>query len=948
MSAVTNKFIYLFKRALTNSEGGKDKSVKQKEKEYYELTFFINGLKKTDDFQTCLDEYLKIYKDYQSADRRSKFVFALLIVKRIESTKPADKYIDSLSDIINDTQKPFTNPIKLRYEDSEDKEKKEIKGALDFKLLLQKQEMSVIDLLKKQYEKENKKVPDEKALLNYNTVTDSKYAEIFQSRISKVREAWSKNDTEAIEPALNNYISLLYKENDPMKLFQVIKWLRDIVTDQPYKIFINERGKEEKYKHSHDVLDCEFYFQAIYWLLVWAKKKAYYKNRRNFTPEEKSFFIDPLRKEYYFSNFYNRFETGAAENRDISKASVLFLRLLMFARMNRATLANDKEVSMVISILQDKSLRPALKKKNFYLDVGHELFRGYVRIGSNMGKCRVIYFYDYKNDDSEFIFIEFIGVENVLLKVSAKRLADINEDSFYTIVWENTRHLLVLIPAFWKFLGYLTTFITGGAFALVKEIAVDLVIGEVAEHVGPSSNVSIALNLGLALFRKGKFDSGTFERSVSKGLKNLGKQEAEAARALLKMTDAELKAARLAGKLTEEEVRAIKAASKYIDDEAKAMKAVDELVVEETKAVNSKADVTNYKSNATLSASNNPVSKGTAQNTKLTSVDDVVKNNGTGKIKGDGGGSVIIGNYIPDLKKGGVIDLKDAVKIVEDAGEGSLWVKKIDDINKISDRAARGRAINQFIYDYAASRNVRVEIVFNSQATARKFSDTTLARFDPASNKILVRETIFDAPDSIKQLRQAVKSSETSKAIRDMKFPKDFEAKVVVMHQHLRDKAQDLPDFIKMHTRRLSITTAEAEQITDDLFAKSVWLRDLKRINQLRDPVKRMKELKDFMAVYSHHSAINIKILPKSAAEAKGLGAATRNWGTFSETERTIYMHEEVLILNGTRPVEEVAHEVGAAELYRVLGIRKDAIPVISNPVQGRGRFLTHVIDSYI
>lgn len=948
MSAVTNRFIYLFKRAFINSEGRKDKSLKQKETEYYELTFFINGLKKTDDFQACLDEYLKMYKDYLPADRRSKFVFALLVVKRIDATKPGDKYIDSLSDIINDTQKPFTNPLKLRYEDSEDKEKKEIKGALDFKLQLQKQEMSVIDLLKKQYEKENKKAPDEKALFNYNPVINSKYAEIFQSHISKVREAWSKNDTEAIEPALNNYISFLYKENNPMKFFQVIKWLRDIVTDQPFKVFINERGVEEKYKHSHDVLDCEFYFQAIYWLLVWAKKKAYYKNRWNFTLEEKNFFIDPLRKEYYFSNFYNRFETGAAEDRDISKASVLFLRLLMFARINRAILANDKEVSMVIGILEDKSLRSALKKKNFYLDVGRELFRGYVRIGSNMGKCRVIYFYDYKNDDSEFIFIEFIGVENVLLKVSAKRLADINEDSFYTIVWENTRHLLVLIPAFWKLIGYLVTFLTGGAFALVKEIAVDLVIGEVAEHVGPSGNASAALSLGLALFRKGKFDAGTFERSVSKGLKNLGKQEAEAARALLKMTDAELKAARIADKLTEEEVRAIKAASKYIDDEAKAMKAVDELVVEEAKAVNSKAGVTNYKSNATLSASNNSVSKGTAQNTKLTVVDDAVKNNGTGKFKGDDGGAIITGSYIPDFKKGGVIDLKDAVKIVEDAGEGSLWVKKIDDISKIPDRAARGRAVNQFIYDYASTRNVQVEIVFNSQATAKKFGDKTLARFDPDTNKILVRENIFDSPGSVKQFREAVKASETSKAIKDMKFPKDFDAKVVVMHQHLRNKAQDLPDFIKMHTKRVSITTAQAEQIADDLFAKSEWLRDLQRINQLKDPVKRMKKLKDFMAVYSHHSAIKIKMLPKSAAEAKGLGATTRNWGTFSETERTIYMHEEVLLLNGTRPVEEVAHEVGAAELYRVLGVRKDAIPVISNPVQGRGRFLTHVIDSYI
>jgi hypothetical protein len=220
MSKVADKFSALFKKALTDKEGGKDKSAKQKETDYYNLNFFINGLKKKEHLQECLDEYLGLFTNYQPLDRRSKFVFAQLVTKRIDASKPDDKFLVNLSDIIAG---PTVSAIKLRYDDLEDREKKEIKNALAYKLQLKKQETSVLDLLKEFFEKTKGQKPDDQALLNFNPVSDPDYLQKFETLRSECRTAWSAKDAEAIGPALQKYIAFLSKETDAMKLFQVIK-----------------------------------------------------------------------------------------------------------------------------------------------------------------------------------------------------------------------------------------------------------------------------------------------------------------------------------------------------------------------------------------------------------------------------------------------------------------------------------------------------------------------------------------------------------------------------------------------------------------------------------------------------------------------------------------------------------------------------------------------------
>jgi hypothetical protein len=635
MADIKKRFAYLFKKALQDKEGKTEKSRTQKEKDYYDLNFFINGLKKKEHFSDCLEEYLRLYKDYLPDDPRSKMVFGHLLSKRIETSPPEDKFISYISETIDDKQPPFTDPVKLRFESVGANEKNDIKSKLAYKLQLKKQGTSVLDLLKTAYEKERKVKATVADLVKYNPLPSPKssFVDQFHSLRNNCQSTWSAKDAEGLGTALEEYITFLRTEKDILHLFQVLKWMRDIVTNQPYKTGTDQFGVVQTYRHTHNIIDAELYFQAAYWILIWARLKLYMKNRWDFTPEEKGFFINPLLGQYYFSNFYNRFEAARTDSLDIIQASVLFVRLLLFAKISNATLANDKEVKQVRQILEDKSQRPVLRSKIFYLKVGRELFRGWVRIGSNMGKCNVIYFDQYKNDDEEFIYIEFEDVKNVLLRVSANRLAEINESSFYTIVWENTKHLLVLIPAFWRLIGYVVTFLTGGAFALVKEIIAEVVITEAVEHIGAKSDSNLALTIGLALFRRGKISAGNLENAASKGFKNLSKEEIKAAQAVLKLSDDELRMAKAAGKITEEEVKAIKSTAKLLDEEYKvAKKAADKLVTADTRATgaSSKGLSPKVKGNGPTSL----VNKGVSPNPKVGTKPDIVQNNGTGRFTG--------------------------------------------------------------------------------------------------------------------------------------------------------------------------------------------------------------------------------------------------------------------------------------------------------------------------
>src|SRR5262249_25536844 len=99
-----------------------------------------------------------------------------------------------------------------------------------------------------------------------------------------------------------------------------------------------------------------------------------------------------------------------------------------------------------------------------------------------------------------------------------------------------------------------------------------------------------------------------------------------------------------------------------------------------------------------------------------------------------------------------------------------------------------------------------------------------------------------------------------------------------------------------------------------------------------------------FIGAYSLASGTRIELVTAQGEIAR-LGLTGGNWGTYDQAANVIYMRGDVLAI--PRAVNEVGHEVGAAELYRVYGLPKDLIPrVLGIPFDSGGAFLTNVIDS--
>ena len=553
-TAIARNFSVLFKKALTDKIGKHEKTTKEKETDYYSLTFFIHGLTRRDDISACLDEYLKIYTDYPRTDRRSTFIFTILLKTKIEKSKEDDKYIDEISDMLAETKPPFTSKLRERYEDLESGQKIEIQAELTSKKTLQKQGAGILSVLRKAFYKENKKEPTLQELSNFHPAPDKVLEQKFNAVKSRCRDLWSKSDIQNIEDSINEFVAFLASQKDCLNLFQVLKWCRDVVEEHPIRIVRDQYGNVQTHKPgAHDEMDSELYFQCAYRVFKYAIDHGYSKNYAGFTKDEMGFFFNPLSSEYWYENYLNRYYSGTTKGALFKEATTLFLRLLLFARLNDAQLVNNREAADIRTIYKNTS-KSQLRKRSFYLGVGRESLRKNVRIGDRFGKVVVVYFDKVDTRSGKPLYVEFVGIKNLLFRISVNTLSDFNDLSFYTTLWANTAHLLKLIPLIFQLLGYTFSFITGGFSALAFDILTDVVVEEYAEAAKLSSGATTALSvatktgipIGMAKVRgigTPKVDvSGALDKALNKQLANLAGDEAKALKSVENIVGADAKA----------------------------------------------------------------------------------------------------------------------------------------------------------------------------------------------------------------------------------------------------------------------------------------------------------------------------------------------------------------------------------------------------------------------
>jgi hypothetical protein len=708
------KFASLFKKALTDKEGDKKKTTKEQERDYYDLTFFINGLKKKEQIDACLDEYLKIYTKYPTEDRRSKFVFAILLQKRIEMSKDGDKYIEDISDILADNQKPYRSPIKQRYEDLEQKEKAEIDSELKYKKTLKKQRTSILDLLKKSYSKANNKDPARQELLDYDPAPDKDLEKRYKSLRDKCSVTWSKNNAEDIKENLKEFTSFLSEQKDSSKLFQILKWTRDVVIEKRETVTMRD-GTTKTFKNPPaSDLERELYFQCVFRLFLYAVKHGYSMNYKGFTSEEKGFFFDPLSTAYFSQQYVNRYIAGLTKASEFLDVSVLFLRLLIFARINDAELQNNEDTSRIKKILE-KTPKAELRKKSFYMGVGPEVFRGNMRLGDKVGKVKIAHFenVDAANTSVKQIYVEFVGIENLLFKISIGRLSDYNVQNFYTTLWMNTRHLLKLIPLIFQLLGYTFSLVTGGLSALAVDIATDVIVGEYSEaaNLGPGASMVLStVASGAPTIAKGTgaLVNGTLNKALSRDLANIA------------------------------------------GDEARAFRQVEDLMNDEAKAVNKTQTATT----------------GTDVNVRMSVSDDAIRNTGTGRYSqgtdgpgtgrinqgtggpgggGDGGGRIPWNQ--PGRKPSAVMDWEDALELAQRLRNDSPWITELGNLNtqvrNLTDPAMRQAAIRDFMDRYAVATGIEIEVITKKNAGRYGIGPDNWGTYVPDKNRIYIHEDVL-------------------------------------------------------------------------------------------------------------------------------------------------------------------------------------------------------------
>jgi hypothetical protein len=168
----------------------------------------------------------------------------------------------------------------------------------------------------------------------------------------------------------------------------------------------------------------------------------------------------------------------------------------------------------------------------------------------------------------------------------------------------------------------------------------------------------------------------------------------------------------------------------------------------------------------------------------------------------------------------------------------------------------------------------------------------------------------------------------------------------------MRRASRELDDAILFTSATAGrMSEAYGIKIGEELFRKSKWLRELRRIKGIQDEAKRYEAIAKFIDDYKRATGVTINVVPRHLAEKRGLDLTRRNYGTYAEKQKTIYMHEDTWTRTGVDTVGEIAHEVGAAEIGRILSIAKDFIPKVAvetvlKPLTKRQYvYLTHIID---
>jgi len=518
------KFRAIYVRALTDTENGKSKPQRQKDSDYAQVDYFINDLKSAKDtasLEACLAEYLKIYLKYSPDDRRSKMAFFHLLDARVNLSVPEDNYLTRLSADLASTQQPFT-PTRQRFDGLEPDQKGQIKQLLKYKESLKKQHASIFDELREAYEKSSKvKKPTNADFYTFNPAEDPALEKSLRAILSQCLESWQKCEKRLTQENWDDFSArfkaftdfLAQYRGEKLKLFQILKWLREPFIPQTKKtVPSGGRTRTETIRTVTSTLQKEFYFQAVY--AIYMRAVLLINNvvyQYGFPKTEIAFFLDPLTGFYYYSNYDNRLRQGSSNAAGFLGTSVGFLWLSLFSQSHDVWLINDQKFHEIAKLYDEvvkasdntPARQPKTPARKFSTagKTTWQFAKGTFKIGNKQGagqnESEIVYF-EGENSRNLRIYIEFTRMRGPLFEVNLDQFLKRQESTPYELIWEANKGLIRLIAEYFGFLfvlffpgvGYFGVFLELGFTGVLRQVVEQELIDQVIERLTENSSKS--------------------------------------------------------------------------------------------------------------------------------------------------------------------------------------------------------------------------------------------------------------------------------------------------------------------------------------------------------------------------------------------------------------------------------------------------------------------------
>ncbi|HEV2772833.1 MAG TPA: hypothetical protein VGV57_08415 [Thermoleophilaceae bacterium] len=501
-----------------------DSGLTKGDAEFSELNKFVLNLMKPADLRACLDMYLDRFSKYPTGSRtRSDMIFRVLLSKGLKLSEwySRDDFPERLADALNAKSPPLA-PVRVRLDLLEAAHREEVKGELARTRRNRLEDRRLLDPITNAYINARRHYPyTVSELLEFDPSTALPNPAALRAEHHHLRKEcilaqeasvakFNEDTYKRFDSAHTAYREFL-KARTPLELFAVLFWQRRGV----------ESGRPRIY------LDAELYLHVVVAIQGHARRV------RNIVRQpdggDLDFFFRALNGNYYRSNMHAAFALSLKNLDEFHAFTSVSRYMSFFARSRGMTLLPlDRllEVAKSRRTLPCKQLQEMRDPNNPRIRLGAKIATGNP-IG---GDCEVVWldgsvaFIAFEKFHAEVpleaatraLCPPFARVPMLLFEASPARLRRWQADEVYVLVYEKTKHLETLIPAFWNALLYVPDLVSGGLVGLARSIVADELIGLAIDALSSKAATSQPPSRGLAVGEHGTRALGRKVVSVPK------------------------------------------------------------------------------------------------------------------------------------------------------------------------------------------------------------------------------------------------------------------------------------------------------------------------------------------------------------------------------------------------------------------------------------------------